>query len=147
MPPLSPLRSSGGYLCPLPPPRWHTGPDEHPTGESERLRPGGCPDIHCWWPATFQTRQAAIKNLVRATRIPRTHRARRQCLWFSLLSSTLHLAAPWYACGESTQPTARVCAEILPSPALPGHMVKFSAVVAHSLGLAVYTSCMQPACS
>ena len=93
----------------------------------------------------FLLRHAAIVNPVRAIRIRRTKPSAARVPLVFLPSSTLHLAAPWYARGESTQPLP-VCVQNLP-PQPQQVTWSYSAVVAHSRGLADYTSCTQPACS
>ena len=55
--------------------------------------PGGCPDIHLRWPANVSNETRSRKFASYYQDMQNTPSA-QQCLWFSLLSSNLHLAAP-----------------------------------------------------
>ena len=107
--------------------------------------PGGCPDIHLRWPANVSNETRSRKFASYYQDMQNTPSA-QQCLWFSLLSSNLHLATPLVRRGESRQPSAHVRRKPC-HPSLARSHGQISAVVAHSLGLAAYTSCTQPACS
>ena len=86
--------------------------------------PGGCPDIHLRWPANVSNETRSRKFASYYQDMQNTPSA-QQCLWFSLLSSNLHLATLLVRRGESRQPSAHVRAENPATPASPGHMVKF----------------------
>ena len=124
---------------------------EYPT--STRLvsqsvyAPGGCPDIHLRWPANVSDETRSRRKFASYYQDMQNTPSAQQCLWFSLLSSNLHLATPLVRPWRE-QTALSPCARRKPChPSLARSHGQISAVVAHSLGLAAYTSCTQPACS